>query len=69
MAENRLGTGTQRPGLLDQLPGELLMWVLIISELLVFGAGLAAFLAVRITDPAGFAEAQAHFAGATRTAK
>jgi len=48
------------PGLLDQLPGELLMWVLIISELLVFGAGLAAFLAVRITDPAGFAEAQDH---------
>ena len=45
---------------LDELPGELLMWVLIISELLVFGAGLAAFLAVRITDPAGFAEAQDH---------
>ena len=45
---------------LDELPGELLMWVLIISELLVFGAGLATFLAVRITDPAGFAEAQDH---------
>ena len=48
------------PSLLDQLPGELMMWVLIVSELLVFGAGLAAFLAVRITDPAGFAEAQTH---------
>lgn len=36
------------------------MWVLIISELLVFGAGLVAFLAVRLTDPAGFAEAQGH---------
>ncbi|WP_263722456.1 cytochrome c oxidase subunit 3 [Albidovulum sediminicola] len=36
------------------------MWVLIVSELLVFGAGLAAFLAVRITDPAGFSEAQSH---------
>ena len=36
------------------------MWVLIVSELLVFGAGLAAFLAVRITDSAGFAEAQSH---------
>ncbi len=48
------------PSGLDQLPGELLMWVLIVSELLVFGAGLAAFLAVRITDPAGFAEAQDH---------
>ncbi|MDW3117465.1 MAG: cytochrome c oxidase subunit 3 [Roseovarius pacificus] len=43
---------------LDELPGDLMIWVLIVSELLVFGAGLAAFLAVRITDPAGFAEAQ-----------
>ncbi len=43
---------------LDQLPGDLMMWVLIASELAVFGAGLAAFLAVRITDPAGFAAAQ-----------
>ena len=51
---------TDRPSALDQLPGELMMWVLIVSELLVFGAGLAAFLAVRITDPAGFAEAQSH---------
>ena len=42
------------------LPGELMMWVLIISELLVFGAGLIAFMAVRLTDPAGFAEAQSH---------
>lgn len=44
----------------DDLPGDLMIWVLIVSELLVFGAGLAAFLAVRITDPAGFAEAQDH---------
>lgn len=43
---------------LDELPGELMMWVLIISEVLVFGAGLIAFLSVRITDPAGFADAQ-----------
>lgn len=50
---------TSRHGL-DALPGELLMWVLIVCELLVFGAGLAAFLAVRLTDPAGFAEAQDH---------
>ena len=49
-----------KPDPLDELPGELLMWVLIVSELLVFGAGLAAFLSVRITDPAGFAEAQDH---------
>ena len=40
------------------LPGELMMWVLIFSELAVFGAGLAIFLALRIFDPAGFAEAQ-----------
>ena len=51
---------TERPTLLDQLPGELMMWVLIVSELVVFGAGLTAFLAVRVTDPAGFAEAQSH---------
>lgn len=44
----------------DELPGELLMWVLIVSELLVFGAGLLAFMGVRLTDPAGFAEAQTH---------
>ncbi|WP_236545315.1 cytochrome c oxidase subunit 3 [Tropicimonas marinistellae] len=49
-----------RPGSVEELPGELLMWVLIVSELLVFGAGLAAFLGVRITDPSGFAEAQDH---------
>jgi nitric oxide reductase NorE protein len=42
------------------LPGDLMMWVLILSELLVFGAGLLAFMAVRLTDPGGFAEAQAH---------
>ncbi len=46
--------------LIDELPGELLMWVLIISELLVFGAGLIAFMGVRLTDPAGFADAQSH---------
>lgn len=45
---------------IDELPGELMMWVLIVSELLVFGAGLLAFLGVRLTDPAGFAEAQDH---------
>jgi nitric oxide reductase NorE protein len=42
----------------DELPGDLMIWVLIVSELLVFGAGMAAFLAVRVTDPAGFAMAQ-----------
>ncbi|SMO32581.1 nitric oxide reductase NorE protein [Thalassovita litoralis] len=45
---------------LDALPGDLMMWLLIVSELLVFGAGLAAFMGVRLTDVAGFAEAQSH---------
>lgn len=39
---------------LSELPGELMMWVLIVSELLVFGAALIAYLAVRATDPAAF---------------
>jgi nitric oxide reductase NorE protein len=42
----------------DTLPGGLMIWVLIVSELLVFGAGLASFLAVRITDPVGFSSAR-----------
>mgnify|MGYP006275099387 CR=1 FL=1 len=42
----------------DLPPADLMMWVLIVSELLVFGAGMAAFLSVRITDPEGFAAAQ-----------
>lgn len=57
----RFGKGVRRMSgnsALEELPGELLMWVLIISELLVFGAGLIVFLSVRITDPAGFADAQ-----------
>lgn len=44
--------------LLDELPGDLMIWVLIVSELLVFGAGLLTFLAVRLGDPVGFALAQ-----------
>ncbi|MFD3191508.1 cytochrome c oxidase subunit 3 [Sedimentitalea sp. HM32M-2] len=51
-------TTAQNGSALDELPGDLMMWVLIISELLVFGAGLAAFLAVRASDPDGFAQAQ-----------
>ena len=50
---------TDPESVFDELPGGLMIWVLIASELLVFGAGLAAFLAVRITDPGGFAQAQA----------
>lgn len=51
---------TQNAGAFDELPGDLMMWVLIVSELLVFGAGLAAFLGVRILDPDGFAAARSH---------
>lgn len=57
-------------GVLGELPGDFMMWVLIVSELLVFGAALLAFLAVRSTDPAGFAADQAlldRTAGAVNT--
>lgn len=50
--------GANIPGPLDDLPGDLMIWVLIVSELLVFAAGLLAYLAVRLTDPEGFAAAQ-----------
>lgn len=42
------------------LPGHPMMWILIGSELLVFGAALLAFSAARLGDVAGFAEAQNH---------
>ncbi len=61
----------QRPETgLAALPGDLMIWVLIVSELLVFGAGLLAFLGVRIADPVGFAQDQDHLnrvAGAVNT--
>ncbi len=50
------GTAPERG--LQALPGDLMIWVLIVSELLVFGAGLLAFMGVRLTDPTGFAAAQ-----------
>lgn len=55
---------------LDSLPGDLMMWILIVSELLVFGAGLLAFLGVRILDPVAFAQDQDNLnrvAGAVNT--
>lgn len=42
------------------LPGHPMMWILIGSELLVFGAALIAFSAARLGDVAGFAAAQNH---------
>ncbi|WP_339775427.1 cytochrome c oxidase subunit 3 family protein [uncultured Thalassospira sp.] len=47
-------------GGLEFLPGHPLMWVLILSELVVFGAFLLVFSAVRISDPGGFAADQLH---------
>ncbi|EME71091.1 Heme/copper-type cytochrome/quinol oxidase, subunit 3 [Paramagnetospirillum caucaseum] len=38
-------------GALSELPGNPLMWVLILSELLVFGALLVGFAAVRLLHP------------------
>lgn len=52
--------GTLPDTLPEALPGDLMMWVLIVSELAVFGAGLLAYLALRLGDPVGFAEAQSH---------
>jgi nitric oxide reductase NorE protein len=45
-------------GPLSALPGNPLMWVLIASELAVFGLALFGFAAARSRDPAGFATAQ-----------
>lgn len=50
------GTGGSDP--FKGLPGHPMMWILIASELLVFGAALIAFSAARIADPAGFMAAQ-----------
>ena len=52
------------------LPGEPIMWILIASELAVFGAGLAGFLGARALDPETFAAGQAQLdrvAGALNT--
>jgi len=46
------------PSVLDELPGDLMIWILIVSELLVFGAGLLAFLGMRAADPVAFAQDQ-----------
>ena len=37
---------------LDELPGDLMIWVLIVSELLVFGAGLAALRLMDLSEEA-----------------
>ncbi|MDE3175372.1 MAG: cytochrome c oxidase subunit 3 [Pseudomonadota bacterium] len=47
-------------GPLSALPGNPLMWVLIASELAVFGAALIGYAGARWRDPIGFALAQNH---------
>ncbi len=46
-------------GALSALPGNPLMWILILSELAVFGAFFLGFTGARVADPLGFAENQA----------
>lgn len=48
---------------IDDLPGELIMWILIVSELLVFAAGITAMMAMQLTDPQGFATSRAMLDG------
>jgi len=57
-------------GPLSGLPGNPIMWVLIASELVVFGAIFIGFGIIRFSDPAAFSAAQNHLdrlAGAINT--
>ncbi|WP_374309126.1 cytochrome c oxidase subunit 3 [Methylocella sp.] len=47
-------------GALSGLPGNPMMWILILGELAAFGAFLLGLCVARALDPAGFAAAQAH---------
>ena len=49
---------TEDWGAFAGLPGHPLMWVLIVSELLVFGAALLAFAGIRIANPVEFLQSQ-----------
>lgn len=53
----------ERAGGLAALPGNLMMWILIFSELAVFGAAFIGFAVARVLDPAIFATGQAHLNG------
>ncbi len=69
-AQDRSAKPHAGQSVLAELPGDFMMWVLIISELLVFGAALLAFLAVRAAKPEIFAAGQASLnatAGALNT--
>ncbi|MBL4928750.1 cytochrome c oxidase subunit 3 [Fuscibacter oryzae] len=47
----------------DDLPGELILWILILSEVLVFMAGVSAMVINGALDPQSFAAAQAQLDG------
>lgn len=70
MSREPEGAGAADWGVLGELPGDLMMWVLIVSELLVFGGALVAFLAVRAGNTTAFTADQAlldQTAGAVNT--
>jgi nitric oxide reductase NorE protein len=46
-------------GVLEGLPGDPMMWVLVFSELVAFGLFLGAFIVARAVNPAMFASGQA----------
>ena len=48
---------------IDDLPGELIMWILIVSEVLVFAAGISVMVILGARDPQGFAAGQAMLDG------
>ena len=53
------------------MPGNPIMWILIVSELAVFGAALVGYAGARLRDPTGFVAAQDsldRIAGAVNTA-
>lgn len=52
---------------LDDLPGELILWILIASEVLVFMAGVSIMVVLGLMDPHGFAAAQAQLDGRMAT--
>jgi nitric oxide reductase NorE protein len=47
-------------GSLSSLPGNPMMWILILGELAVFGALLVGFSVARLLDPETFNQSQAH---------
>lgn len=47
----------------EDLPGELILWILIASELAVFMAGISVMVILGLMDPQGFSAAQAQLDG------